>query len=174
MNQVAIAPINGYVRKEYLHDLDPQYIGQWAPCTVIGICSYKGELPTLKLRVIDGSLWDYIPFDAFSTAKVSCSDGVGRAQLTPDNCPAHTLTFQTFPTLTNESCKIWMKGLPQPGPHPATFIGVVDWPDANYSGNLVMCGTQLALVPNYRLLVGSDVGNELPKDYKKLRSIFTA
>ena len=173
MNQLAIPPLAGFVRKEYLYDMAPEYLGQWAPCTVVGICSYKGELPTLKLIVNDGSLWDYIPFDAFSTCELSCNGGSHRKSLTPDACPAHEATFQTFPVLAAMPVKVWFAGVPNPGPHPARYIGTVDWPDANYSGNLVQYQSQLALVPNYRMVMGEDTADTLPKGYKKLHAIFT-
>ncbi len=166
MNQLPISePIFGYIARQFLFDMQEGF-GQWDSAEVIGICSYKDERPTLKVLLGNGAIFDYLPFSAFTT---SPPNDMPVLDLTPNLCPTHDCTWQTFPALKTREARVWLdKDAP---PLAAKYIGTVDWPDANVSANLCLLldKHQLAMVPNYRMLIGE--GTKLPA-YKKLRQVW--
>ncbi len=171
MNQHPLPPpcrIKGYVHKLFLHDMDTQFSNQWESGQVIGLCSYEKELPTLKILMDNGAVFDYLPFDAFC---IEPQGGLNldRARLTPFLCPAHDLTIQDFEILKGKGINAFIPD--ENGvrvPVSGNYICTVDWPEGNESGNLVILHNgQLALIPNHKILFGDDKKTLPP--YKKIR-----
>lgn len=51
----------GYVAKEILHGLDPEYIGQYEPCVIFGVTSIPSRCLHFSILCESGAQWARIP-----------------------------------------------------------------------------------------------------------------
>lgn len=160
-------PLNGFVSKAVLFDFEnPALEFQWEPATAIGVMSYDGNAPTLKILVLSsGAVFDYVPMTHFVVGHSTCKTGdFELSDLCPFNCEGSDVSGVVFPALEGDFTAFLT---PDKVPEKATYVMSLDWPSGNQAGTLaVLDGSHhLAVVPNHKaLFLGK---KELPK-YKKL------
>lgn len=156
------SPIKGYVREKFLYDMDATKTG-YIPAKVIGFSSYPGHALTLTVLLDDGSLFCYLPFDAFTTkqnATIYFYD-----VLVYHNCPEGELAVSVLDTLPEDvhvflkKANAWVSG---------KYVATIDWYTGNDLLHLVLLSNgQLAAMPNHKVKFGASAPKEFPA-YKKI------
>jgi hypothetical protein len=164
-----IEPEDVTVRDEFLYDMDPKKIGRETPGVIFAVSSYEGSVPTLMVRLADGSVFSYLPPHAvFAPRPCLYRDmELGLEDLVYHNCPAGKIAVDQFeflkgPVLAYLKRKnLWIRGY---------YLATIDWYEGNDLLHLVeLENKQFAFLPHHKLKFGSGVAKQF-EPYKKMRS----
>jgi hypothetical protein len=169
-----IPVINGYVKEEFLYDMDEKYTGHYKSCKIYAVSSYKDHTLTFKILLNDGGLFDYIPLHALVTNPLSSQEqSLTLKDLTFGKfCPDYPITVNVFAILKEAPkpyCFFYKKNL---WIRAKEYVCSVDWYTDNENANIVILeNEQIALVPNHKILFTEERPTQLPA-YKKLHAIW--
>jgi hypothetical protein len=161
-----IKPFNCNVRLEYLYDMDQSYAGQFRPCTVFAVSSYKGESPTFKILLADGTVFSYVPPSALVDPAGSSEPQLDLRDLVYHNCPAGDFSLNVFAGLQGpvnaffKSRNLWLEG---------SYVLTIDW----YVGNdllhlIALNNGQYCFLPHHKLKFHK--GAKQFEPYRKMHS----
>lgn len=170
-----IPNIKGYVREEFLYDMDEKHIGHYKSCVIYAISSYKDHALTFKILLEDGGLFDYIPPHALTMEVLDTNLQLSLKDLTCGKvCPDFPIAVSVFTALKEaprpycffHKKNLWLRA--------REYVCTVDWYTDNENANIVVLENgQIALVPNHKILFTDVCPKELPS-YKKLHATWKA
>lgn len=161
-----IKPLKVNVRREFLFNMNAQYIGQFEEGTAFAISSYPGSAPTFKVMLDNGSVFSYLPPHALVARDAESSETIlGLEDLAYHDCPISEICVSYFDFLSGplsaylKKRNLWMKG---------SYILTVDW----YTGNdllhlIELENGQLAFLPHHKIKFKNSAVTFPP--YKKLK-----
>lgn len=160
-----LPPFRALLRREYLYDMDPEFVGQTEPCVVFGVSSYADRALTVQVLLGNGSMFSYIPVVALGRP---AEQELELHELLPQgNCPGEVVVVTAYAHLLTgppvdayvRTRDQWVSG---------EYIATVDWPDQNEQLHLVVLENgQLGAFPNHKLKFMG--GSRSFEPYRKLR-----
>lgn len=162
------ARIKGYISNKYLYDMDETKTGATA-CEIIGFSTYAGHAITLIVMLEDGSVFWYLPFNAFNVYEYSNTTSLDLQSLIYHNCPEGKCSVTKLNNLPTEVSVFIRNGIGR-GWWKGEYLATIDWYEGNDLLNLVLLDNgQLAALPNHKLKFGERATQSF-KDYKKLHA----
>lgn len=160
-----LSPIKAYLREDVLYDMDVTKVNNYVACSIIGVSSYPGSVPTFQVVVESESLFSYVPPHLLTTKKKQINNLLWNlSDLVYHNCPSPEFSVTTLDYLTDKklqvflrSQKIWIEG---------TYQFTMDW----YLGNdllhcIVLSNGQFGFFPQHKI----SLDKQEFKPYQKLR-----
>jgi hypothetical protein len=144
------------------------------PGQAIGIFSYKGYVPSFKVLLNNGSVWDFcLPtyLRYLNIGRDLTQEDLELPDLVYHNCPSCNFAVYVEPKLGEQPIDVYFKHS-QRWSYGAQYLLTVDWWTDNESVNLVkLTNGQIAFVPNHKMLcrVGGP-GHKLPTELPKYRA----
>lgn len=164
-----IPPLRAWLRAEFLHDLDPRHAGSYVPCHIFSVSSYAGHLPTLQALLDDGSVFSYLPPQAFRLLppEDAAAPAAEPADLVYHACPLHEFSLHRHAALSGpvqaylRRTARWLRG---------RYLFTIEW----HLGNdllhaIALESAQLAFLPQHKLRFGVSDTQPLPA-YRKLHA----
>lgn len=138
----------------------------WIPCKIYAISSYIGNVPTFKILLDNGSLFDYIPIHALTTSPENVLEQYSLSDLCYFNCKDDEIVVNVHKALTNKviNCYLKHKNVWESG----AYICTIDWFRDNENCHLVsLTNGQFVLIPNHKCVVGAKASKVL-NPYEKI------
>lgn len=158
-------PIKGFIAEKYLYDMD-ETKQNWIPCRVFAVDVYPGEALALTILLNDGSVFNYLPLDAFSVKKTT--DIIPYTDLVYNNCVSGAVAIKAHQMLKSQPVCAYLKR--SQTWIDATYLCSIDFYESNDLLNLVVLENgQLAALPNHKLKFGKDAPRNFTQ-YRKLHS----
>jgi hypothetical protein len=158
-----------HVRAEYLHGMDPGYVGELRPCTVFALSSYPGEAPSFQLRLGDGAVFSYVPPSALVDPACLAEPTLPLIELVYFNCPDERICVDRYAALAGpvlaliKQRDLWLAG---------EYWFTVDWWTGNHVLHAVtLANGQLAMLPSHKLKFGEGHAPGFAP-YKKIRAVW--
>jgi hypothetical protein len=168
MIHVNIEPLDVFVKKEYLYDMDKTYIGQFVRGKIFAISSYPQEALSFQILLEDGCMFSYIPVQAIQKKDHEIHHPLMPVDLIYRNSPGENIAVTSYTFLQGDiiayfkHSKRWLKG---------RYILTVDWYENNELFHLLnMDNGQFAFVPSHKMKFRS-IEESFPP-YKKLHQIW--
>lgn len=142
------------VRAEFLHDLDPEYVGKFEECCIIGTVALEGRAPMFSAMVRNGALWARLPLHAFCT--VEC-EALPLASLCLWDALSYDVTVHQYGYLSNLRVDVFC---PDKVMRPGSYLFTLDWckgdypemPDQHKAHHIIALDSgHLAAMPGNRL-----------------------
>lgn len=161
-------PFRCFVKNKYFYNGQQIEKTPYTRCTIFAVTSYEGSLPTVIVRVDNGSVFHYIPIHALST-KQDEIDFLPFNKLVYANCPSNKCVLNVHSFLIGSTTCFFRKksGFDTYG---GTYIATLDWPVDNLNMHLIVLDNgQYCILPNHKVLFRAS--GELPA-YQKMRMHF--
>lgn len=156
------------IKKEYLYDMDPAFIGSFVHGKAFAISSYPQEALTFQILLEDGCLFSYIPIQALQQHDQIIPNPLLPNDLIYKNSPGAQIVVSSYTHLQGDilayfkNAKKWLKG---------KYITSVDWYENNEQFHLISLENgQFAFSPNHKIKFRSS--EESFPHYKKLHQIW--
>ncbi len=161
----SIQPIKIFIYKSILFQ-DPNQNGMESG-KIIGIFSYKNTVPSFKILLDNGAVWDFcVPsYVRYNNDNHFTEKDFQLIDLAYQNCPSCNFAVYTEPELSKYPIDVYFKQS-KCWSYSAQYLLTLDWWTANESFNLVkLTNGQLAFVPNHKMMcrLNKQVPLELPK-----------